>query len=181
MTEVLIVVGLFIAVLVLASRLHEVRVQLAQARRERDLADDAYQKLLLATVIAGSGTGTARENYTPGWQEAHNLADVLAAALGDKGFPATVHKVSGHADGLRIEVDSGRWRLVDCGEQVYVAPDREGTWWFWWSTLDPIVPVSEVSAAADRIARVIGAIPDSTLQRGTAHGPAVKDAGRTGN
>ena len=96
-------------------------------------------------------TGWAR----PGWREAHVQADALAKALAAKGFVTVVHKTGGHLSNPCVGVTSGRWRLVEISEFIYVAPGEDGAWWFWWSweSLERIVPVGEVSQAVEKIAR----------------------------
>jgi hypothetical protein len=39
-------------------------------------------------------------------------------------------------------------------EYIYAAPEQ-GRWWFWWSSLDPIAPASDILATAETITRVL--------------------------
>ena len=81
-------------------------------------------------------------------------AEELAQALNGRGLTATVLKSGGHEIHPCVEIRGGKdWQGV---EWVYAAPE-DGHWWFWWSSLDPIAPVSEVSTAADDIARALAA------------------------
>jgi hypothetical protein len=59
-------------------------------------------------------------------------------------------------------VDTGPARVVAATEYVYAAPDESGQWWFWVSSsledpvdLEPVAPVSDVSATADHLARAL--------------------------
>jgi hypothetical protein len=38
---------------------------------------------------------------------------------------------------------------------IYAAPNGE-RWWLWWSSLEPIEPVTEVDATAERIVATLG-------------------------
>jgi hypothetical protein len=79
-------------------------------------------------------------------------AEALAGALRDNGLTATVLIYGGHQQHPCVEITGGRdWRGNEI-EWVYAAPE-DGHWWFWWSSLELIAPVSEVSIAADVIAR----------------------------
>jgi hypothetical protein len=49
----LYIIGAAAAILVLASRLHETRAALAQARRERDALAHAIETSMLASLMAG--------------------------------------------------------------------------------------------------------------------------------
>ena len=91
---------------------------------------------------------------SPGWETAHAQADALAKALAARGFVTVVYKTGGHLSHPCVEVTSGRWRLVEITEFIYLAPE-DGAWWFWWSwdELERIVPVGEVSEAVNKIAR----------------------------
>jgi hypothetical protein len=45
--------------------------------------------------------------------------------------------------------------VTELSETVHVAPASDGGWWFWWSWNDPIARVSDVDAAAFKIAYVL--------------------------
>lgn len=100
----------------------------------------------------------------------HEQAEALASELRTKGFAATVYnKTGGHRDHPCIQVGSGRWRLIDVTEFVYVAPDDDGEWWFWRSTmnpfnLEPIAPALEVSTAAEIIGLSVAAITGAGIR-----------------
>jgi hypothetical protein len=79
-------------------------------------------------------------------------AEALAEALRGKGLTAIVLVYGGHQFHPCVEI-TGRDGQV---EWVYAAPE-DSHWWFWWSSLELIAPVSEVSIAADDIACVLGA------------------------
>jgi hypothetical protein len=80
-------------------------------------------------------------------------AEALAAALNGTSLTATVLKNHGHRFHPCVLISAGQGRgTADC---VYAAPDYDagnGQWWFWWSTLEPIAPVTEVTATAYEIA-----------------------------
>jgi len=99
----------------------------------------------------------------PGRQQAHAQADELAIALTAKGFTVSVHTRGGHSDRPCVEVSCGRRQLAEANEYVYVVPDGDGgQWWFWWYrgwSPERIAPATEVSVAADIVARSIAVIP----------------------
>jgi hypothetical protein len=91
-----------------------------------------------------------------------NQAEALAAALNQLGFTAEVLRQRGHQQHPCIVVDSGPARIVRATEYVYAGPDEAGQWWFWVSSsqqdpvdLEPIAPISDVSATADHLARAL--------------------------
>jgi len=86
--------------------------------------------------------------------EPRTRAEELAQALNGRGLTATVLRSGGHQIHPCVEITSGMGV-----EWVYAAPE-DGHWWFWWSSMELIAPVSEVSAAADDIARAL-AVPGS--------------------
>jgi len=84
------------------------------------------------------------------------LAEALAGILNGKGFTTTVLKSGGHQHHPCVEIKGGKdWQGT---EWVYAAPE-DGHWWFWWSSLELIAPVGEVTLAADEIARVLAGRP----------------------
>ena len=100
-----------------------------------------------------------------GWQDAHVYADAFAKELASKGFPTIVYKKNEHRYHPCVQISLGRWSLIETTEYIYVAPDEDsGVWWFWWSSLEPIAPAKEVSAAAAKVARVLAAIPDAGVR-----------------
>jgi hypothetical protein len=89
-------------------------------------------------------------------------AEALCAALSRLGFTAELLKQGGHQQHPCIVVDSGPQRIVRAAECVYAGPDEAGQWWFWVSSslddpvdLEPVAPISDVSATADRLARAL--------------------------
>jgi hypothetical protein len=80
--------------------------------------------------------------------------DALAATLNGKGFTATVFKTGGHQRHPCVKVASGPERHARMTEYIYAAPEN-GQWWFWWSSLEPIAPVSHICVTADKIARAL--------------------------
>jgi hypothetical protein len=74
----------------------------------------------------------------------------LAVELTGRGFRACVL----HEDGaLKLQVGN-RGAPGGC-EDITLAADDEGMWWFWWSWGDRISLVSDVAAAAFKIAYVL--------------------------
>jgi hypothetical protein len=89
-------------------------------------------------------------------------AKALAAALCRLGFIAGVLKSHEHRMHPCVAVDSGPARTVKAVCYVYAAPDEESQWWFWASSvmgdpiaLEAVAPLSEVSVAADAVARAV--------------------------
>ena len=89
-----------------------------------------------------SGEGAARE--------AAGQLEALAKDLEVRGFAARLVN-SGGRMGIRVT-----HRVVSqLSETVYAGTSGDGTWWFWWSWGDQIVPVSGVQTAAFKIAYVL--------------------------
>lgn len=82
-------------------------------------------------------------------------AQALAERLTRKGLVTTVYKSGGHQLHPCVRVASSPSPYAAVVEYIYVAPDGE-LWWFWWSSLEPIEPVTEVEAAAERIVSALG-------------------------
>ena len=104
-------------------------------------------------------SGTVQPVYLhPGSQ-----ADALAAALGRLGFTTTVLKSRDHMRHPCVAVSCGPGRHLLRTEYVYAAPDPggDGRWWFWQPSPDdplvmnPVAPISEVSATADLVTRSV--------------------------
>jgi hypothetical protein len=76
--------------------------------------------------------------------------EALAAKLSRRGFATTV--VSG---GQYVGVTVLNRDAAHMADNIYAAPDRDGSWWFWWSWADRIEPIGEVDAAAAKIAYVL--------------------------
>lgn len=84
--------------------------------------------------------------------EASDAATQLAALAGNlsgRGFAAHVT----HA-GKYAAVSVANLSVPQLAETVYAAP-AEGAWWFWWSWAERIARVSDVEAAAFKIAYVL--------------------------
>ena len=82
--------------------------------------------------------------------ELHQHLDALAEDLRARGFTVEAAK-SGHRDGLRVTSKAQPM----LSETVYLAPNEEATWWFWWSWNDQLAPVKHVEVAAFKIAFVL--------------------------
>lgn len=81
-------------------------------------------------------------------------AEALARELNHMGLDAAVLSARSHQGHPCVQVASGTGQRPM--EYVYAAPDDirpgRGRWWFWWSSLERIAPVTEVRRAAERIA-----------------------------
>jgi hypothetical protein len=83
---------------------------------------------------------------------AREQAHALARELRRRGFTATVVRTRGHQRHPCVHIAARRgWHRT---EYIYAAPADDG-WWFWWSCLDAIAPVSDLTAAAETITRVL--------------------------
>lgn len=93
-------------------------------------------------------------------------ADALADALSVRGFVTTVFKAGAHLLHPCIVVSYGPRQQA--AEYIYAAPDG-GPWRFWWSSLEPIAPISQIREAAEEITRVLApgyaAVPDEAGTR----------------
>jgi hypothetical protein len=78
-------------------------------------------------------------------------AHALAQELSRRGFTATVVK-SRNQQHPCVHIAARRgWHQA---EYIYAAPDQ-GRWWFWWSSLEAIAPVSDLTATAETITGVL--------------------------
>ena len=75
-------------------------------------------------------------------------AHALARELRRRGFTAAVVRTRGHQRHPCVHIAARRGWHRD--EYIYAAPADHG-WWFWWSSLDPITPISDPAATADTI------------------------------
>jgi hypothetical protein len=83
-------------------------------------------------------------------REATRQLEALAKDLKARGFEVRLVNTGRYA-GVRVA-----HRVVSqLSETVYIGPAEDGTWWFWWSWADQIVPVSDVQTAAFKIAYVL--------------------------
>lgn len=89
----------------------------------------------------------------PGWQEAHVWADALAIELQRRGLITRVYHDGGHKPNPCVMVRSERCRSVPRIDFIYLATGKYGDWWFWWSSLHPIGPVTELPTAAGIVVR----------------------------
>jgi hypothetical protein len=79
-------------------------------------------------------------------------AHALARELRRRGFTAAVVRTRGHQRHPCVHIAARRgWHRA---EFIYAAPDQD-RWWFWWSSLDPIGPASDILATAETITRVL--------------------------
>lgn len=81
---------------------------------------------------------------------AANRLDALAADLDKRGFAV---RVLATGSKLRMWVQNPAAR--EFSDAIYVWPDSDGDWWFWWSWEARIAMVEHVDAAADTIACVL--------------------------
>jgi hypothetical protein len=88
-------------------------------------------------------------------------AEALAEALAKLGFTVRVQKNRSFQRHPRITVHCGPTRHIQNIEQIFAAPDNDGEWWFHRALpedvlrTEKIAPLSQVSAAADLIARTL--------------------------
>jgi hypothetical protein len=82
--------------------------------------------------------------------EATRQLEALAENLTNRGFHA--HVIRAH--GQTCTCVSNRSAPQLC-ESIYAAPAADGSWWFWWAWADRIAPVSDVEAAAFKIAYLL--------------------------
>jgi hypothetical protein len=96
---------------------------------------------------------------------AREQAHALAEELGRRGFTATVVRTRDHGKHLCVHIAARRgWHRA---EYIYAAPDQ-GRWWFWWSSLDLIAPVSDIPVAVEKIIRVLAPNRAAHLLSGAA-------------
>jgi hypothetical protein len=76
--------------------------------------------------------------------------DALKAALCGRGF-LTVTSSEGGKPSLRV----ANREASGYQEDIALAADDTGSWWFWWSWGDQIAPTTDVEAAAFKIAYVL--------------------------
>jgi hypothetical protein len=74
----------------------------------------------------------------------------LAENLLDQGLAASVVWF-----GTRQRVSVLNRSLREMQDSVYIAPDEDGTWWYWWSWGDKIGLISDPAQAAIAIAKVL--------------------------
>lgn len=79
----------------------------------------------------------------------HDHLERLADALHKQGLPATVLTPQGRRP--CVQAKSPQSSMLR--EDVYAESG-----WFWWSWADRLAPVTDVEAAARKIARVLGAV-----------------------
>jgi hypothetical protein len=92
-------------------------------------------------------------------------AHALAEELDGRGFTAAVLRTHGHQKHPCVHIAARRG--CHQAEYIYAAP-AEGRWWFWWSTLDPIAPISDIPATAGKITRALAPNRAAHLLSGTA-------------
>ena len=85
--------------------------------------------------------------------EATTQLETLAADLSERGFMTTI-ATAGQYPRLTV-INKAASQLSD---NIYVAPARDGSLWFWWSWAERIVAVADVAGAAHAIARVLRAV-----------------------
>jgi streptogramin lyase len=82
--------------------------------------------------------------------DAAEQLDALADDVRKRGFAVEAVK-SGHRAGLSVTNRS----VPQLSETVYLAPDDDGCWWFWWSWDDRLAPIEDLDAAAFKVAYVL--------------------------
>lgn len=87
--------------------------------------------------------------HDAGETEAARQLGALAGNLSARGFAAKLTRAGRHT-----AVHVANRSVPKLTETVYAAP-ADGVWWFWWSWADRLAPVSDVEAAAFKIAYVL--------------------------
>ena len=90
-------------------------------------------------------------------------AEALGAALDRLGFTTRVLKSRDYLQHPCVVVNCGPQRHLLRAGYVYAAPEPggDGTWWFWQPSpddpllMEPVAPISDVSATADLVARAV--------------------------
>lgn len=83
-----------------------------------------------------------------------NPSQCSGATSQAKGLVTMVYKTGGHQLHPCVRVASNPSPCTAIIEYIYATPDSE-RWWFWWS-LEPIEPITEVDATGDKIVSAIG-------------------------
>lgn len=74
----------------------------------------------------------------------------LAVDLGKRGFLAATFR-----EGGKLILQVIRRDMPGCRENITIAADENGAWWFWWSWGDPIALVGDVVTASFKVAYVL--------------------------
>jgi hypothetical protein len=90
-------------------------------------------------------------------------AEALADALHQRGITTIVLAKGGHRAHPCVQAALRRtWYLTGnvFAEQgratfIYLAPGDDGRWWFWWPSLTPLAPASDIPKAADAITHAL--------------------------
>jgi hypothetical protein len=90
-------------------------------------------------------------------------AEALAKALNQRGITTIVLATGGHQAHPCVQAALRRtWHLTGnvFAEQgratfIYLAPDNDGRWWFWWPLLTPVAPATDIDTAADTITHAL--------------------------
>jgi hypothetical protein len=136
------------------SRLSEANYQLDQAQRDRDSFARSLATRFRRRTAIQSTNGRAMNEPVPAMAPSIQ-ADALAARLTRKGLVTNVYKSRGHLRHPCVRVASSPSPHAAIVEYIYAAPDGQ-QWWFWWSSLEPIEPITEVDATIDRIVATLG-------------------------
>jgi hypothetical protein len=79
-------------------------------------------------------------------------AERLAALLTRKGFNAMRLTTPDHDRHPCVALSWSPMPGKTVHSYIYVALDDDDVFWFWWDTLEPIIPAAYVDAAVDQIA-----------------------------
>ena len=78
-------------------------------------------------------------------------AERLAAALTRKGFIAMQLTTADHDRHPCVQLTWSPAIGKTAHAYIYVAEDEDGVWWFFWDTMEAIIPAAYVHAAAEQI------------------------------
>jgi hypothetical protein len=76
--------------------------------------------------------------------------EALASDLAGRGFDTNLTH-DGRTTGLSVVNQA----IPGHRENIAARPDKNGTWWFWWSWGDRITRITDIEAAAFKIAYVL--------------------------
>jgi len=78
-------------------------------------------------------------------------ADALASALTRRGLIAMRLTTADHDRNPCVQLTFSPALGKTAHTHIYVALDDDDVWWFWWDTMEPIIPAVYVHAAAEQI------------------------------
>ena len=91
----------------------------------------------------------------------HRL-EILAGTLTERGLGVSLVAPAGRVPRLQVAHPAADGETGD----VYASRGRNGHWWFWWSSLEQIAPLRDISVTADTIVRVLARFRGIYIQTG---------------